>query len=243
MRRLSVGIGVAFVLAAVLRLADQLNVVATPPNLPDGTNLVDRVLATIPYRHDVWPVFFGTNILIAIGFAGLAALGWLLAARMAATDSRRALLLGTFVTGGILGAAGQLILVGAAKAQVDIPYCDCGFKEQEIVSQVWAEMVAQGAAQWLVNAALLLGALGLAVVAARFGGREMPDGWGWLSFGIAVLVVAWLALTFLDVAGDITDVLLLVVIGILVPIWAIWLGLRFAVAAGAGAGDPPAATG
>jgi hypothetical protein len=56
-------------------------------------------------------------------------------------------------------------------------------------------------------------------------------------------VVAWLALTFLDVASDITDVLLLVVIGILVPIWAIWLGLRFAVAAGAGAGDPPAATG
>lgn len=238
MRRVSIGIAIVFVLAAVLRLADQLNLVATPPVLPEGTNLVDRVLGTADYRHAVWPVFFGANLLIALGFAGLAALGWLLAARMSTADDRRGLVLGTFVTGGILGAAGQLILVGAAKAQVDIPYCDCGFKQQEIVSQVWAEMVAQDASQWLVNGALLLGALGLFAVAARFGDRELPDAWGWLSVGIGVLVLAWLVLSFLD-QGDIADLVLLVTIGILVPIWAVWLGLRFAAGDYAdGAGQP-----
>jgi hypothetical protein len=233
MRRLSIGIGVVFILAALLRLVDVLNLVASPPANP-GDNLVDRVLATIPYRHDIWPVFFGTNVLIAIGFAALAALGWLLAARMTSTDDRRGLLLGTFVTGGILGAAGQLVLVGAVRAQIDIPYCDCGFKQQEIVSQVRAEMVAQGASEWLVNGALLLGAIGLVIAAARFAGREMPDAWGWLAIGTAVIVVAWLLLSFAD-QGDVSDALLLLIIGILVPIWAIWLGLRF------GRATPPAA--
>jgi len=228
MRRLSIGIGVAFFVAAILRLVDQLNLVATPPTLPETTNLVDRVLGTITYRNDIWPVFFGTNLFVALGFAGIAALGWLLAARMTATDDRRGWLLGTFVTGGILGTAGQLVLLGAVKAQIDIPYCDCGFKQQEIVSQVWAEMVAQGASQWLVDGALFLGAIGLALAALRFGGREMPDAWSWLSLGIAVLVVAWLVLTFVNVASDVTDVILLLTIGILVPIWSIWLGLRFA---------------
>jgi len=232
MRRLSIGIGVLFLLAAILRLIDQLNLVAAPPAHP-GDNLVDRVLNTIPYRHDIWPVFFGTNILVALAFAGLAALGWLLAARMAATDDRRAWLLGTFVTGGILGAAGQLVLVGAVRAQIDIPYCDCGFKEQEVVSQVWAEMVTQGASAFLIDGALLLGAIGLVVAAGRFAGREMPDRWGWLSIAIAVLVVAWLVLSFVD-QGDLSDGLLLLIIGILVPIWSIWLGLRF------GSTSPPA---
>ena len=233
MRRLSIGIGVVFLLAALLRLVDVLNLVASPPANP-GDNLVDRVLATIPYRHDIWPVFFGTNVLVAIGFAGLAALGWLLAARMTSTDDRRGLLLGTFVTGGILGVAGQLLLVGAVRAQIDIPYCDCGFKDQEIVSQVWAEMVAQGASEWLVNGALLLGAIGLVIAAARFGGREMPDTWGWLSVGIAALVAVWLLVSFAD-QGDLSDALLLLTIGILVPIWSIWLGLRF------GTASPPTA--
>lgn len=225
MRRLSIGIGVVFFLAAVLRLVDFLNLVASPPAKP-GDNMVDRVLNTIPYRHDIWPWFFGTNILVAIGFAGLAALGWLLAARMSSTDDRRGFLLGSFVTGGILGAAGQLVLVGAVRAQIDIPYCDCGFKQQEIVSQVWAEMVTQGASEFLINGALVLGAIGLALAAARFAGREMPDAWGWLSWGLAALVGIWLVLNFLD-QSDLSDILLLITIGILVPVWSIWLGLRF----------------
>ncbi|HEY2916752.1 MAG TPA: hypothetical protein VGI98_06010 [Candidatus Limnocylindrales bacterium] len=225
MRRLSIGIGIVFIVAALLRLADVLNLVASPPADP-GANLVERVLASIPYRHDVWPVFFGTNVLIALGFAGVAALGWLLAARMTAADDRRGLLLGTLVTAGILGTAGQLVLVGAVRASIDIPYCDCGFKDQEVVSQVWAEMVSQGAAEWLVNGALLLAAFGLVIAAARFAGREMPDAWGWLSIGTAVVLGLWLVLSFLD-QGDLADPLLLLTIGILVPAWSIWLGLRF----------------
>jgi hypothetical protein len=226
LRGIGIAVGVVFVVAALLRLVDQLNLVTKRPVLPASANLVDKVLGSITYRHDVWPVFFGSNILIAIGFAGIAAVGWLLATRMQLADDRRALVLGTFVTGGILGAVGQLLLVGAVKATIDLPYCDCGFKEQEVVSQVWALMVAQSAADWLVNGALLLAAGGLVVAAGRFGGREMPESWSWLSLAIAVLLLAQLVLAFVD-AGDLGEWLLLLTVGVLVPVWSIWLGLRF----------------
>src|SRR5204863_5423010 len=132
---------------------------------------VDRVLGAIPYRHDIWPIFFTENLLIALGFMALGILGLALAGHVAVADQRRPLLGGALVTAGVLGAAGQLVLVGSVKASIDIPYCDCGFKEQEIVSQVWALMVTQGASEWLVNGAVLLAAIGIAVAGILFAAR------------------------------------------------------------------------
>jgi hypothetical protein len=226
-RTLAWGLAGLFVAATVVHLADQLNLFVQPPNLPESTNLVDRVLASINYRHDVWPSYFGANLLLALAFVALTGLGFALAARIPASDERRAVLAAALVVGGILGAVGQLILIGSVKASIDIPYCDCGFKQQEIVSQVWALMVTQGAQEWLVNGALLLGAIGIAVAGNVFGSGLMPERWTWLSWGISALVILSLVLGFADLFGDVQTVLTGLLTGILIPIWAIWLGLRF----------------
>jgi hypothetical protein len=235
LRSVAFGLAGLFFLATLLRLADRLNLVASPADLPASANLVDRVLGSIAYRHDVWPLFFGANILLALGFVAIALLGWLLAARIGLGDDRRALLLGTFAVAGLLGAAGQLILVGSVKASIDVPYCDCGFKQEEVVSQVWALMVSQSASDWLLNGALLIGAGGFVIAASMFGGAEMPDAWAWLSLGIAAVALVALVLGFLDVAGDVPDWLIALASGILIPAWAIWLGRRFPAAGQAAA--------
>ena len=69
-RGLAWALAVLFVAATVLQLVDQLNLVAQPPDLPDSTNLVDRILGQIPYSQAIWPVFFSANLLIGLGFPG-----------------------------------------------------------------------------------------------------------------------------------------------------------------------------
>src|SRR2546423_5616900 len=180
----------------------------------------------MPYRHDIWPIFFTENLLMGVGFMALSILGLALAAQVPEADQRRPLLGGPLVTAGVLGAAGQLVLVGSVKASIDIPYCDCGFKEQEIVSQVWALMVTQGASEWLVNGAVLLAAIGIAVAGIVFAGR-LGSRWTTFSWAIAVLVVIALLVSFIGRTDDLETALTVLLTGILVPLWAVWLGLRF----------------
>ncbi len=126
-----------------------------------------------------------------------------------------------------LGAIGQLVLIGAVKTTIDIPYCDCGFKNEEIVSQVWALMVVQGASDMLVQVASLFAAAGVVVAALAFGGRTMPASWAWLSYAIAIGFVVVGALSVADVLGDVTQWLTVLLTGILVPAWAFWLASGF----------------
>jgi MFS family permease len=218
------GLAVFFFGATLFQLVDQLDLVAQPPNIPESANLVDRVLASIPYQQDIWPIFFAANLLIGLGFLCVVGLGFGLAAEIPHDDDRRGLLAMAFVAAGIIGAAGQLLLIGAVKAKIDIPYCDCGFKDQEIVSQVWAEMVTGSAQQWLLNGATLLAALGIVVGGRLFGsGGPLSERWRWLSYAIAVLVVVTSVLGILDLADDLQNVISLALTGILIPIWAIWL--------------------
>ena len=112
------------------------------------------------------------------------------------------------------------------KASIDTAYCDCGSKNEEIVSQVWAEMVIGSSVTLLVDLSAIVAAAALAIAARAFGGRGMPVGWAWLSYLTAALLVASVLIGFAEV-GDVADWLSLVTIGILVPIWAVWLGLRF----------------
>ena len=100
------------------------------------------------------------------------------------------MLLWTLVTAGLLGGVGQLVLLGGVKATIDIAYCNCrGFKEQEVVkSAPWAQMVVEGAGQFIVQVASLFAAAGVVLAARLFGGRSMPDGWALLSYVLAAVV-------------------------------------------------------
>jgi hypothetical protein len=229
LRILATAVGILFLAATLFRLVDMLNLIAQPPAGSDTANLVERVEAAIPYRQSIWPVFFATNSLLAFGFVALAGLGISLARQVVRTDDRGTTLLWAFVVAGVLGAVGQIVLVGAVKVSIDVPYCDCGFKNEEIVSQVWAEMVVQGATDVLIQVAALMAAVGIVASAILFGGRAMPSGWRALSYVVAAVVVLTAVLGIIGVGGldDVTLWLTALLTGVLIPVWAVWLAARF----------------
>ena len=227
-RRLGVTAAVLFFAATVLLLVDRFDLVYRPPDIPESANLVERILAQIPYRHDIWPIYFATNFLFGVGFVVLTGLAVMLGSRIEPADPSRHLLVWTLGAAGLLGAVAQAVLVGAVQVSIDTPYCDCGFRDQEIVSQVWAEMVLQGAVMWLINGAALLAAGGAVVAGRVFQDRGMPRMWSVLSYGLAALLVLAVVL---GVAGqfDPAEWLSAALTGIVIPAWALWLGLRFDV--------------
>ena len=90
---------------------------ATPPDLPETANLVERVLGSADYRQAIWPVFLWTNLLFAIGFVACRGLR-----RRGRVRGRRAGGLPTFVAlvtiGGIIAAIASIIPIGAVNAGV-----------------------------------------------------------------------------------------------------------------------------
>jgi hypothetical protein len=242
-------VGILFLLGTALQLVDQLNLYATPPE-PSGTlNMVEFRLFVQPYRVAIWPIFFLNNLSFGIAFVALAGLGVALASWLASGDQRRIAIATSLAVGGVLGAVGQLILIGATQVTIDTAYCDCGFKETEIVAQIWGQMLVEGASNWLLNGALVLAGIGVLAVDAAFR-RRMPAAWDVLSWLTAIVSIATVVVFFLQVGEDLGRYLLLFLSGILVPIWTIWLGFSLrggpdavsaaaTAAAGSGADDRP----
>jgi len=224
-RLFAIAVAVALVLSTAFDLIDHLNLVARPPDLPDTANLVERRLASAPYGQAIWPVFLATHLFGAIGFLGLAGLAVAFAERLPRGDARRVVLPWSLLAGGLLGALAELVYIGSGKAFI-ASYCDCGFKEQEIISQTWAVMVTQTAADWVLNGAIVLTAI--AVIASRslFEGTARGSTWSLLSMLLAVLIVATLANDLLELNFDVGLYLGWILTGIGVPLWAAWLGLR-----------------
>jgi len=73
----------------------------------------------------------------------------------------------------------------------------------------------------------LFAAAGVVVAALAFGQRAMPASWAWLSYAIAAGFVIVAALSVADALGDVVQWLTVLLTGILVPAWALWLAARF----------------
>jgi hypothetical protein len=222
-RWLAWSVAILFLVGTVLHLVDYFNLYASPPNIPDSLNMVERRLAVQDYRVAIWPVFMLGNLATAIGFMVTTVLGLGLAGRVAANSSQRLGIAAGLGMAGIFGAVAQLVVIGAAQPTIDTPYCDCGFKETEIVSQIWAQQLAEGASQWLTNSALVLAAIGIAAAGTAFRNR-MPASWNILSWLAAVALIAAVAIPFLQINPDLDFWVGVIVAGVIVPIWAIWLG-------------------
>jgi hypothetical protein len=221
-RWLAWSVGVLFLLGTALQLVDMLNLYATPPELSGPLNMVEHRLATQEYRAAIWPIFLLSNLSFGVAFVAVAGLGLALA-WLASGDPRRVVIPTSLGVAGVLGAVAQLILIGATQVTVDLAYCDCGFKETEIVSQIWAQMLADGASNWLLNGALVLAAIGVLAVDAAFRSR-MPEAWDIVSWLTAIGSIASAVVGVLHLGDELGRYLLLVVSGVLVPIWTIWLG-------------------
>ena len=222
LRWLAWSVGVLFLVGTALQLVEYFNLWATPPP-PAPLNMVEQRLAVQDYRIAIWPIFALNNFAFALGFIALAGLGLALAARLGSGDSQRIVLLTSLGIAGVLGAVGQFMVIGAAQVTIDLAYCDCGFKETEIVSQIWGQMLIEGAATWLINAASVLAAIGIVGADVAFR-RRMPAAWDIVSWVTAIGLIATVVVGFINVEGELGFWLQVLVAGILVPVWAIWLG-------------------
>jgi hypothetical protein len=227
-RWLALSVGVLFVVGTVLRIVDLANLYTTPPDLPETLNMVEFRLAVQEYRVSIWPVFLLSNLANGIGFMAVTALGLALAGHVAGASPHRVGIAAGLGMAGILGAVAQLLIIGVTQPTIDSAYCDCGFKETEIVAQIWAQQLAESASQWLINGALVLAAIGVASAGTAFRDR-MPAAWNVFSWLVAIGLVAAVAIPFLRINPDLDLWVLAAVGGVMVPIWAIWLGASFRV--------------
>lgn len=225
-RWLAWSVGVLFLVGTALQLVDFFNLYATPPDIPESLNMVEFRLAVQEYRVTVWPIFLLSNLATGIGFMAVTALGLALAGHAASDNSHRVGIAAALGMAGIFGAVGQLLIIGVTQPTIDNAYCDCGFKETEIVSQIWAQQLAESASRWLTNAALVVGAIGVVAVSRAFRDR-MPAPWVIFSWLTATGMIAAVAIPFLQINPELDFWILVAVAGVMVPIWAIWLGVSF----------------
>jgi hypothetical protein len=213
----------AFVLATVFFILFAFQVFGGPPE--PGEVFVDNVLADFAWQQTQWPLEFAGTALFAIGFLTLGAFAPVLGRLAGTTDARRGLVTAAFLGAAGLGAASQLLWLGAKPIATSPQYCDCGLLAEEVMSRLMTLNIVGGAQTWLVSGAMIAAAVGL-VVAGQLG-REagMPGAWLWVALLAAGLAVVGSLLPLFDVYPF--DVLLIVLVaGILFPIWAVWLASR-----------------
>ena len=212
-----------FFAAAVLQTLINFELLGARP--VGGINFIEEVLSGFEWEQERWPVEGAATALFGAGFVALGGLGTLLAGLAARDDARRSLVRAAFLGAGGVGLASQLLWLGVKPIAANPHLCECGLREEEIISKLMILNVGGDVQIWLAIGATLVAAIG-AVLIAPVGRRAgMPVGWVWLSFAIA-LVVPIIAVLHVLQAFPIDWTLLLVDAGILVPIWAFWIALR-----------------
>jgi hypothetical protein len=215
-------VAAAFILATALLYVDRLNLVATPPDLGNA-NMVDRALGSVQYKQAIWPVFLWTNLLFGIGF--VAAVAFAAAVRSRAGGMGGLPVFGALATtGGIIGAIASIIPIGAVNAAVWLGYCDCGFKETEIISQEWAQMVTLDISDWFNRVAGVILAIALVALIREAGAVIPPLLRTWTYLTAIALAIAPVLATIEKVDPIPAELLTTAAGVVLVPVWALWLG-------------------
>jgi len=212
-----------FVAAAVLQSLISFELLGA--RLGGGIDFIDEVLRGFEWEQERWPVEFAATALFGAGFVALGGLGTVLAGLAERADASRSLVRAAFVGAGGLGLGSQLLWLGVKPIAANPHLCECGLREEEIISKLMILNVGGDVQIWMAIGATLLAAIG-AVLIAPVGRRAgMPVGWAWLSPAILVLgLVAAVLHIFQAFPADWS--VLLVATSIVVPIWAIWIALR-----------------
>ncbi|HEV8682227.1 MAG TPA: hypothetical protein VGS09_05540 [Actinomycetota bacterium] len=162
-----------------------------------GRDFVDTLIAFFQNEQARWPQEVVASLLFAAGFLLLVALAWLLRYGFGRDDVRAGLASSALAVGGFLGAASQLIYLGAKQVAIDPHYCDCVYAPEQIISQDRALALADGTQRWLIMGFLLIAAIGLYLFGRLALDREVGGPWATVSFvGAAVSIVDLIAATF-----------------------------------------------
>jgi hypothetical protein len=212
-----------FVAATVLQAVIIFELLGPRPG--GGVDFIDEVLRGFEWEQERWPVEFAATALFGVGFVSLGALGTLLAGLAATGDARRSLARAAYLGAGGIGLAAQLLWLGVKPIAASPQLCECGLRAEEIMSRLMILNVAGDTQVWMIIAAVFLAAIG-AVLVAPVGRRAgMPTGWVWLSLATAILGPLAAILHVLQLFPA-DWIVLLVVAGIALPIWALWIALR-----------------
>lgn len=248
--RLGWFVAATFVVAMVFFASRLFHILVPEPDHGAAGTLVDNLLASFEHQRLHWAEDLVSSLGLAAGFVGLALLGVTLRRALGSEHPRGAVLAVTFLVAGTIGAAAQVLYLGATEVATSPGYCDCGFLAEEIVSREMANQILISVVRWMTDASVLLLAIGLWAFAA------LAPVSAWVPAGLAVyarvlavlaiLSVIWgrVAAPLLDTGqtdldfGLIGGLIHVVLAGLLVPIWAVWV----ARAAGFSAEEPePAA--
>jgi hypothetical protein len=218
----------ALVFLAVISAAVTLLFIAVlRPAPPAGmADFVDRLQFMRTEDEKAFPfVIIGSLATLAVFLIG-ALLGVMLRAWALPTSTRDVMSL-LLIFGGLIGIVSQLMNIGSGDAARPF-LCDCGYRAEEQVGLARALDVAWSMINWLsIGAATFVG-IGVALA-----GRvvEVSSTWRLLSYVIAAGVLVAVAirvvasLVFIEAFDPflVSDLIIAVAVGILVPIWAVLL--------------------
>lgn len=212
------------VVATILGLGLGFDLFVRPPAIADNLDLPTRLIAIQPFREARWPFEAIATLASALGFGALALAAGPLSA-LAGRDRRAGVLRSAILASGVIGVAANLLYLGATKVTIDLQYCDCGFKTQEVISQFWAIQVANGATDWLNIGAVAFGIVAVSMSAVLFDRSGLPGWWRWLAAGAALFLAVGVVLPLFSDSplGDLSTAF---ATGLLLPAWAIVLALR-----------------
>jgi len=227
-------VAISFPLATLLLALIWLNITSPEPAFREGENvLVDNIVTAFTSDQERWPLELASLLLFILGFAGVAGLGATMFPLVGAGDGARRLMATLFILAASLGIVGTLLYVGVKEVMANPMYCECGSRDAQLISRASVLDAASNAQNWMTDAFATLFGIGLIIAAST--SAAMPGGWRtysrWMGVAALIAVLIGRILPFIQFEiidnpdvdlGNVGLLLIVIVSGILTPIWAIW---------------------
>lgn len=211
----------ALVAAALLDIVLGFNILSAPPVRAEGSDFIDFLEIRFAWDRDRLPLDIASSLLYSVAFLAMAGIGLILGRSAFGAGERGSILATAFLSAGILGAAAQLVYVGAAQLAADPAFCDCGYRAEEVLGRLEALHVAVNQQLWLTHGAFVAAAVGF-FAAAGLGRAADWRGWPMLSIAVGAMLLAGVVVELLGLEL-VPELVGLITAGLLIPAWAIWL--------------------
>lgn len=220
-------IAVSLFAAGVITTLLEFDITASPPRETPPNDLVEGTLAFFQNESDRWPQQLTAGILFTIGFLALIGLVVLLRRVVSRDDPR--MMLGTLAvgTGAGIGAASQLLFIGAKEVGIDPHYCDCARAAEQIISRGQTLGMIENAQTWLVVGFLGLAGAGLFFIWRATASRGIfSPAWRGVTLVLAILLLAGVIVGVSDLE-DLQGAFVALAGAIVTPIWALMTARQF----------------
>lgn len=216
----------ALVAAALLDIVLGFNILSAPPVRAEGSDFIDFLEIRFAWDRDRLPLDIASAVLYSLAFLAMAGVGLILGRSSFGAGERGSILATAFLAAGILGAAAQLVYLGAAQLAADPAFCDCGYRAEEVLGRLEALHVAVNQQILLTQVALVAAAVGFFAAASLGRAAGWSGWWPILSTAVGAMLLAGVAVELLGLEL-VPELIMLATVGLLIPAWAIGLTRRY----------------